>query len=213
MESRIVKFYSKESNKVAIHVIPGHFATSHSHINYYVDITSLKTRVQEARDAASLLASKIGPLSYIDTIICMDGTEMIGAFLAEEFEKRDYLSTNMHETIYVVSPELNSNNQIFFRDNIKPSINGKHVLLLSATATTGKTIRRSLEGIHYYGGIIEGVASVFSTVDTVENFKITSVFTEEDVPNYVAYAPMDCPFCRRGHRIEAMVNSFGYSKF
>ncbi len=34
MESRMVKFYSKESNMVAIHAIPGHFATSHSHINY-----------------------------------------------------------------------------------------------------------------------------------------------------------------------------------
>ena len=29
MESRMVKFYSKESNMVAIHAIPGHFATSH----------------------------------------------------------------------------------------------------------------------------------------------------------------------------------------
>lgn len=213
MESRIVKFYSKESNKVAIHAIPGHFATSHSHINYYIDITSLKTRVQEAKEVANVLASKIGPLSYIDTIICMDGTEMIGAFLAEEFEKRDYLSTNTHETIYVVTPELNNNNQIFFRDNIKPSIDGKHVLLLIATSTTGKTIRRSLEGIHYYGGIVEGVASVFSTVNSVENIQVASVFTEEDVPGYVAYTPIDCPFCKRGHRIEAMVNAFGYSKF
>lgn len=213
MESRIVKFYSKESNKVAIHAIPGHFATSHSHINYYIDITSLKTRVQEAKEVARVLASKIGALAYIDTIICMDGTEMIGAFLAEEFEKRDYLSTNTHETIYVVAPELNGNNQIFFRDNIKPSIDGKHVLLLSATTTTGKTIRRSLEGIYYYGGIIEGVASVFSTIDTVENFQVTSVFTEDDVPGYVAYTPMDCPFCKKGQRIEAMVNAFGYSKF
>ena len=41
MESRMVKFYSKESNMVAIHAIPGHFATSHSHINYYIDILSL----------------------------------------------------------------------------------------------------------------------------------------------------------------------------
>ena len=50
MESRMVKFYSKESNMVAIHAIPGHFATSHSHINYYIDITSLKTRIQEAKE-------------------------------------------------------------------------------------------------------------------------------------------------------------------
>ena len=43
----------------------------------------------------------------MDTIVCMDGTEVIGAFLAEEFEKEDMASTNRHETIYVVSPEMN----------------------------------------------------------------------------------------------------------
>ena len=93
---------------------------------------------------------------------------MIGAFLAEEFEKEDMASTNRHETIYVVSPEMNSNNQLLFRDNIKPSIAGKHVILLSASTTTGKTIHRSLEGIRYYGGVIEAVASVFSTVSEMQ---------------------------------------------
>ena len=165
MESRMVKFYSKESNMVAIHAIPGHFATSHSHINYYIDITSLKTRIQEAKEVARVLHQKIGRVSYVDTIVCMDGTEVIGAFLAEEFEKEDMASTNRHETIYVVSPEMNSNNQLLFRDNIKPSIAGKHVILLSASTTTGKTIHRSLEGIRYYGGVIEAVASVFSTAN------------------------------------------------
>ena len=57
MESRMVKFYSKESNMVAIHAIPGHFATSHSHINYYIDITSLK-----AINSVSTQRSKLGAL-------------------------------------------------------------------------------------------------------------------------------------------------------
>ena len=74
METRVMKFYSKESNLVAMHAIPGHFATSHSHINYYIDITSLKTRVREAEEIARVLYHKIGRLSYIDTIVCMDGT-------------------------------------------------------------------------------------------------------------------------------------------
>ena len=99
MESRMVKFYSKESNMVAIHAISGHFATSHSHINYYIDITSLKTRIQEAKEVARVLHQKIGRVSYVDTIVCMDGTEVIGAFLAEEFEKEDIACPNRHESI------------------------------------------------------------------------------------------------------------------
>lgn len=212
MEERMVKFYSKESNMVAIHAIPGHFATSHSHINYYIDITSLKTRAQEAREVAKVLAHKSGHMPYIDTIVCMDGTEVIGAFLAEEFEKGNFVSTNRHETIYIVEPEINSSNQLLFRDNIKPCIDGKHILLLSATTTTGKTIRSSVEGIRYYGGIVEGVASVFSTVTEVDGLMVQSVFSDHDLPGYTAYSAQECPFCAQGQRLEAVVNGFGYSR-
>ena len=212
MENNMVKFYSKESNMVAIHAIPGHFATSHSHINYYIDITSLKTRIQEAKEIARVLRQKIRSLSYIDTIVCMDGTEVIGTFLAEQLEKGDFASTNRHETIYVVSPEMNSNNQLLFRDNIKPSIAGKHVILLCATTTTGKTIHRSLEGIRYYGGVVESIASVFSTVSEIDGMEVQSVFNADDIPGYVAYAAEDCPFCKKGIKIEAVVNGFGYSR-
>lgn len=213
MENRMLKFYAKESNQVAVHAIQGHFATSNSHINYYIDVNSIKTRVKEAKEVARVLCSKIGGLAYVDTIVCMDGTEVIGAFLAEEFEKNNYMSTNRHETIYVVSPEENSNSQMIFRDNNKGAVTGKHILLLSATTTTGETIKKSLECIRYYGGIMEGIASIFATVDTVEGMKVQSVFNQEDVPGYAAYAPSECPFCKKGERIEAMVNGFGYSKF
>ena len=53
MENRIVKFKSKESAGLNLHAIPGHFATSHSHINYYVDVTSIKTRVSEAKEGTA----------------------------------------------------------------------------------------------------------------------------------------------------------------
>ena len=78
MENRMVKFYSKESNMLALHAIPGHFATSHSHINYYVDVTSVKTRAGEAKEAAKVLYSRMPKTEYVDTIVCMDGTEVIG---------------------------------------------------------------------------------------------------------------------------------------
>lgn len=212
MENRMVKFYSKESSLLALHAIPGHFATSHSHINYYVDVTSIKTRASEAREAAKVLYMHMPRASFIDTIVCMDGTEMIGAFLSLEIEKNGILSTNRHETIYVVSPEINNNNQMLFRDNNKGAIAGKHIVLLLATTTTGETIRRSLECIRYYGGIVVNVASIFSTVDSVDGTVVESLFNGEDVVNYEAFAASECPFCKKGHQIEAMVNGFGYSK-
>lgn len=212
MENRIVKFPSRESNLLALHAIPGHFATSHSHINYYVDVTSIKTRRSEAKEAAKVLYSKLPRHKYIDTIVCMDGTEMIGAFLSEQIENAGILSTNRHETLYVVSPEVNNNNQIIFRDNNKSAVEGKHVVLLLATTTTGETIKRALECIRYYGGTVEAVESIFSTVDHVDGVEVERLFGTNEVLNYEAYSVSDCPFCKKGHRIEAMVNGYGYSK-
>ena len=161
MEQRIVKFYARESNKLALHAIPGHFATSNSHINFYIDVTGIRSRIGEAEEAARILARKLGHLNYVDTVVCMDGTEVIGAFLAKEFEKEHITSTNQHKTVYVNSPEQSRDNQIIFRDNTKNMIAGKHIVLLLATTTTGETIKRSMEGIQYYGGIIEGIGSIF----------------------------------------------------
>ncbi len=213
MENRMVKFYAKDSGQVALHAVPGHFATSHSHINYYIDLTSLKIRAKEAKNVAAVIASKFTSAITVDTIVCMDGTEVVGAFLAQKFEETSFLTTtNQHETIYVVSPEFNSTNQMIFRDNNMLAIRDKHVLLLLATTTTGLTVRRSLECIQYYGGIVEGVSSIFSTVKEVEGYPVVSVFTGEDLPGYAAYPQKDCPFCKKGHRLEAMVNGYGYSK-
>lgn len=213
MENRIVKFRSNESNLLNLHAIPGHFATSHSHINYYIDVTSIKTRASEAKEAAKVFYSKLPKHMTIDTIVCMDGTEMIGAFLSEQIENAGIMATiNRHETLYVVSPEVNNNNQIIFRDNNKGAIEGKHIVLLLATTTTGETIRRAVECIQYYGGSIVCIGSVFSTVDEVDGKTIEHLFSDKEVLNYEAYSVNDCPFCKKGHRIEAMVNGFGYSK-
>jgi orotate phosphoribosyltransferase len=137
---------------------------------------------------------------------------VIGAFLSQQIENAGVLSTNRHETTYIVSPEINNNNQMLFRDNNKGAIEGKHVVLLLGTTTTGETIRRSLECIRYYGGIVEFVASIFGTVDEVDGVEVEHLFDSNDVINYEAYPAVNCPFCKKGHRIEAMVNGFGYSK-
>ena len=101
---------------------------------------------------------------------------------------------------------------MLFRDNNKGAVEGKHVVLLLATTTTGETIKRALECIQYYGGTVVCVASIFSTIDSVDNVEIERLFDVDDVLNYEAYSVTDCPFCKKGHRIEAMVNGYGYSK-
>ena len=142
----------------------------------------------------------------------MDGTEIIGAYLAQELSSAGIMSMNLHKSIYIITPEYNSNGQLIFRDNIQPMVNNKHVLLLLASATTGKTIAKSLECIQYYGGIIQGISAIFSAAKTICGHTINSLFTSKDLPDYMTYPQKDCPFCKQGRKIDAIVNSFGYSK-
>ena len=78
MDARAVIVESKRNKELQIKIIPGHFATSHSHVNYYIDMTSVKTKHLMAKNAArELAASYIN--TAVDTIVCLDGTEIIGA--------------------------------------------------------------------------------------------------------------------------------------
>lgn len=189
----------------------GHFATNHSHINYYVDITFQKTRLSEAKSVAKALVSRFNTSTLVDTILCLDGTAVIGTCLADELTKTGFKNINSHQTIYVVEPEYNANSQIIFRDNVKPMIKGKHILVLMASMTTGFTAKRSIEAISYYGGYVAGCAAVYSAVKNTGGFPVASVYTLSDLPDYQSFDSHDCPYCKQGIPIDALVNSFGYS--
>jgi orotate phosphoribosyltransferase len=197
---------------VPLRVARGHFATNHSHINYYIDITYQKTRLSEAKDVAHQLVTHFINNTPVDTILCLDGTAVIGTCVAEELTKNGFQTINAHKTIYVLEPEYNANSQIIFRDNIQPMIRGKHVLVLMASVTTGFTAKRSIEAIGYYGGKVAGVAALYRAVDEVAGYPVRSVYSIQDLPDYQSYDYHDCPYCKQGQSIDALVNSFGYSK-
>ena len=150
--------------------------------------------------------------TVVDTIVCMDGTEVVGAYLAQEFEKRGFRNTNLHDTIYVVTPEYNANNQLIFRDNMQMMVRDKNILLLLATATTGKTLNQSIECIEYYGGKISAINAIFSAVDKAHSIPVNAIFTRKDMPDYQTYSFRDCPLCQKQERVDAIVNTYGYSK-
>lgn len=197
--------------KAPLRIARGHFATNHSHINYYIDITYQKTRISEAKDSAHELVSHFINNTPVDTILCLDGTAVLGAYVADELTKSGFRTMNQHKTIYVVEPEYNSNSQIIFRDNIQNMIRGKHVLILMASVTTGYTAKRSIEAICYYGGEVAGVAAIYRAVDEILGYPVRSVYSLEDIPDYASYDFRDCPYCKQGKKLDALVNSFGYS--
>jgi orotate phosphoribosyltransferase len=205
------KIPTKKRN-LFLRVSKGHFATSHSHINYFIDVTTQKTRLSEASAVAKELVSYYNVTTIVDTILCLDGTEVIGTCLANELTNSNFMNMNAHQTIYVVTPEHTSGSQLIFRDNIIPSIAGKHVLILSASVTTGYTAQAAVEAIKYYGGYVAGIAALFATTDTCAGHQVHSVFDTKDLKDYASYPSHECPMCKNGDKIDALVNSFGYSK-
>lgn len=211
MENQYMKIQVPESN-VPIKIMPGHFATNHAHVNYYMDLTTAKTRVGDASELARNLAEMYMFDTIVDTLVCMEGTEVIGAFLAQELSKAGFLSMNAHKSIYIVTPEYNSNSQIIFRDNNLPMVREKNVALLTASVTTGLTLNKGIEAIQYYGGILQGISAIFSAVESVNGVPVYSVFKKHDVPEYQYYDYRNCPFCKAGKKLDGLINPFGYSK-
>lgn len=212
MEDKFIDLRSKRNPKARIKIKEGHFATSNSHINIYIDMSTVKCRHNNARETARELASSYVNNTPVDTIICMDGTEVIGSFMAEYLADNGIHSMNAGKNISVVTPEFNTMGQMIFRDNTQRMIQHMQVLLLVASATTGKTIDRAVECIEYYGGIVSGISAIFSNVNQIHGKEVNTIFTASDLPEYKAYPYSECPYCKNNVRIEAIVNSYGYSK-
>ena len=101
-----MKIQSKYNKDLVLKVTPGHFSSDRFHVNYYIDMSTLKMRHSEAKKIAEAMADKYvkkvkldnrvtgfgampsmadlgATTTPIDTIICMDGCEVIGAYLAD----------------------------------------------------------------------------------------------------------------------------------
>lgn len=230
-----MKIYSKEYPKLYLNVIPGHFASDRFHINYFLDMTTLKMRQSNAKEVAKAMAKRyirkvdvqtspantgfytnmandMADVAPVDTIICMDGCEVVGAYLAEEFSNAGVNSTTLHRSCYVITPEFDKAGQMIVRENIAPMIKGRHVLVVLASAMSGRTISKSIRCINSYGGIVEGISVIFSNVDKIEGHKVYSIFNHEDLPDFKLSLAEECEDCKNNVPLDAIVNSYGYEK-
>ena len=210
--SSITKIKTKNNN-LHLRVARGHFATNSSHSNYYIDVAAQKSRLSEAKAIAhELCRNNKYSNSIVDTILCLDGMEVVGTCLADELTKNDFVNINAHQTIYVVTPEIVNGSQIIFRDNIVPMIKGKHVLITAVSVASGNTARSAIEAIKYYGGEVVGIASIFATGNRCDGYDVNSVFNPKDLPDYFSGPAHECPLCKEGKKIDALINCHGFSK-
>ncbi len=197
---------------VTLRVAQGHFATRHSHINYFIDVTRQQSCLQEADSVAQQLAQRIQSSMMVDTILCMDGTRVIGTCLARQLAQSGYGSVNAGREIYLLRENVSSDGKLIFRDNARFMLEGKNVLILLASITTGSTVEKGMRCVRYYGGSVAGVASIYSHLKEVESVPVVSLFNTADLPDYASYSPDECPLCKQGMEVDAVVDKYGYSK-
>lgn len=210
--TNIEKIKTKRKN-LYLRVAKGHFATNHSHSNYYIDVAAQKSRLSEAKAVAQELCECYNySTTVIDTILCLDGTEVIGTCLANELTKHSFSNINAHQTIYVVTPEMVGGTQMMFRDNIVPMIKDKHVLVLAVSVASGVTAEAAIGAINYYGGNVVGISAIFATANKCGDYTVNSVFNPKDLDGYFNTSAHECPLCKEKKKIDALVNCHGYSK-
>ena len=195
---------------VTLRVAQGHFATRHSHINYFIDVTRQQSCLQEAEAVAQQLAQRL-PYAVVDTILCMDGTRVIGTCLARRLTQEGYGSVNQGKEIYLLRENVSSGGQLIFRDNARFMLEEKNVLVLLASITTGSTVEKAMRCVCYYGGSVAGVASIYSHLEEIGGVKVVSLFNTGDLPGYASHSPEECPLCKQGLEVDAVVDKFGYS--
>ena len=141
----------------------------------------------------------------------LEGTEVLGTCIAEELIQDGIRITNEHGTIYVVTPELTSSNQIIFRSNTAHLIRNRHVLILAASIATGAMVLDAVNAVKYYGGMPEGICAIFSAGQKCAGLPITTIFSSELLGDFMCAPATDCPLCKAGVKLDALVNSYGIS--
>jgi len=147
--------------------------------------------------------------TVVEVIVCLEGTEIIAAYLAAELLQG---GINARGEIHVVTPVHSVNGNFIFYQNIQEMIFNKNAVLMVATMSTGATVNRALECLSYYGSKLNGVSAIFSAFPEVNKYQVHSLFTSDDIAGYHFYKPSDCDMCKEGRKLDAIINSEGYTQ-
>ena len=192
----MVKLPTNKSS-LFLRVAKGHFATSHSHINYYIDVTTQKSRLSEAKAVAKRAGGCL-PAQHHRGYCPLPGRHTGHRHLpCQRADQGRFANMNAHQTIYVITPEYTTGSQIILRDNLAPMVKGKHVLILAASITTGYTVQAAIEAINYYGGTVAGLSAIFATATECLASRSPLFLTPPTCPITPASIPASAPCARQ----------------
>jgi len=219
LENRAFSVPIKSNPGIKVNVIPGHFSTKHYHSTHYVDLCNLKYNSTVANNVAKELALPYMANKLVDTIVCIEGTEIIGAYLAKELTSEGALVLNACRDINVLTPKVNIHRKLVFRTNTQELIYNKNIILLVSMMARGVLVNSALECLAYYGGKVIGISTLFNALPEnheygnktfFRNIEVHSLFTDKDIPGYKISSPSECEACKEGRGLDAIILDDGY---
>ena len=198
---------AKGNRRIKLNIYPGHYATSHAHVDTYFSMTEVRTNCNMAAEAATELAKHF-KYTHVDSVICLEYTQIIGAFVARSLSEpgRDI---NSGAEIHAITPIINSNNQLTFTTDMQPYVTNRNVVLILSTVSTGRSLARAADCVRYYGGNLVGIGSIFSAIDEIHGLPVYSIFHRGDLSSYNSYRSDECPMCKSGRKLDGLVTTGG----
>jgi orotate phosphoribosyltransferase len=212
MKDKAYKVALEKNPLISMEVIPGHFTTSGTHTTHFLDVSEMKSNSVVARDIARELAVPYSSSVAVDTIVCMENMEVIGAYLAEELALNGVHAVSGGTSIHVITPLRNNLGHLSFQSSNIPNITNKNVLVVTATIAGGTSIDNALDCISYYRGKIVGISALFMAFPERIEHEINYLFTSQDIAGYQVYRSRQCEMCKEGLKIDALISSEGYTK-
>lgn len=210
MLTNFITVPARGNRRIKLTIYPGHYATSHAHVDNYISMTEVRTNASMAAETAEELA-KVFKYMQVDTIICLEFTQNIGALLARELSgsRREI---NSGKDIHVITPSINSNNQLTFTSDTQPFVTNQNVLILLSTISTGRSLSRAQECVGYYGGRLVGIGAIFSAIGESNGVPVHRIFSTEDLGSYNSYPSDECPYCKAGRKLDGFITTGGYTE-
>ena len=212
MEDKSFNVSLTKNQVFTVRVIPGHFTTSTLHSTHFIDVAELKANATVARNVARELAIPYISTTLVNTIVCMENTKVVGAYLAQELLTEGLSVMNSGGEIHVVTPMSNISGNLIFYDSEIKWVADQNVILLTTLVSSGRTLDRALECLSYYGGNIVGISALFRVSDEKQEHEVHSLYTSDDIPGYKLSDISNCEMCAAGQKLDAIISSEGYTK-
>ena len=158
------------------------------------------------------MSSNLATAAPIDTIICMDGCEALGAYVADKLSGYGVSTNNEFGTYNIITPDFDDSGAMIVTDDIQKMLKGKNILILLATAMQGKTLGRVLSTVTEFGGRIIGISVIFAMVDNLDGYPVNAVFSKEDLPDFTLDEDKNCDLCAKKVPIDGIITRYGLRK-